>query len=172
MAAISGILFVVWISNVDGAGTDGDIYLGIDGREFYVDSGYDDFELGSRLEYILGDVPLPEIIGVRARIHSANNNDPRVDFPLDTDDLGRTPVYLRFEPEDGDDNMNFNLVGAIVYTDQFFVGYFTPERFDNLWLGRRSGKILHLTEEIRGQQGLTLLETRRQIPAQKGKPNA
>lgn len=172
MAAISGILFVVQMSNFDGSGTDGDIYLGIGGREFYVDSGYDDYERGSYLEYILGDVQLPEIIGTRTRVNNANNNDPRVDFPLDTDDLGRTPVYLRFEPEDSDDNMNLHFVAALVYTDQFFIAYLTPQRLDNLWLGRRSGKILHLTEEVRGQQGLTLLETRRQIHAQKGKPNA
>jgi hypothetical protein len=168
MAAISGILFIVQISNISGAGTDGDIYLGIGGREFYVDSDKDDYEQNSYREYLLGDPPIPANPNVQVHVHNADNNDPRVDFPLDTDDLGRTPVYFRFEPKDGGDNVNLRFVAALVYTDQFFIAYYTPERLDNLWLGRRSGKILYLTAEVRGQQGLTLFEARRELAAQTG----
>lgn len=34
------------------AGTDGDIYLGICGREFYIDSPEDDFETGATRTYV------------------------------------------------------------------------------------------------------------------------
>ena len=39
-----------------GAGTDGDVYLGICGREFRCDTSADDFERGSKREYIFGSL--------------------------------------------------------------------------------------------------------------------
>ena len=172
MAAISGIVFAVQMGKFVLGDTDGDIYLGIGGREFFVDSVRDDFEVDTYREYLIGGPPIPGSPGVdQVPILHADINDPRKDFPLDTDDLSRTPVYIRFEPEDDEDDCAVSFVAALVYTDQFFIAYFTPDRFDHLFLGRRSGKILYLTSELRGQQGLTFLEARRQIHAQKGKTN-
>ena len=36
------------------AGTDGDNYLGVCGREFHLDTSADDFERGSSHQYVLG----------------------------------------------------------------------------------------------------------------------
>jgi hypothetical protein len=152
MAAISGILCEVITSNFAGAGTDGDIYLGIGGREFHLDSTRDDFERASFRDYILGAPPIdlgpppPDHVNV----NNKDKNDPRSGFPLDTANLSpRTPVYIRFEPQNNGDNWNINFAAVLVFTTKFFIGYTPPAGFDNLWLGHASGKILFLTLEHR-----------------------
>jgi len=48
MAAIDAIDVRVATSSGAGGGTDGDVYIGVAGREFYIDRfGQDDFEQGS-----------------------------------------------------------------------------------------------------------------------------
>jgi hypothetical protein len=155
MAKVTGILCQIITGDVDGAGTDGRVYLGIGGREFRVDSREDDYERGSWREYILGTVPLetnpsPQQI----RVRNWENNDPTLRFPLDTDNLPRTPVYIRFEPQGAGDNWNLFFAAALVYADRFFVGYSPPEDFNDLWLGQAMGKVLHLTSEWNDEQKL------------------
>ena len=57
MAAITTIDLVVHTANVTGAGTDADVYLGLAGREFYVDSSLNDFEQGQNITYTFGANP-------------------------------------------------------------------------------------------------------------------
>ncbi|WP_235565326.1 hypothetical protein [Lysobacter sp. Root494] len=72
---------------------------------------------------------------------------PGKGFPLDSSNLERSPVYIRFEPEGGGDNWNLRFAAALVYTNGQFVTAFTPPvAFDNLWMGTASGKILYLTD--------------------------
>ena len=47
MAAITGILAQIITGDIDNAGTDGRVYLGLGGREFRMDSKEDDYERGS-----------------------------------------------------------------------------------------------------------------------------
>jgi hypothetical protein len=54
MTTIRKISVRVVTSNIENAGTDGDVYLCICGREFYLDSGANDFEHGSSHARILG----------------------------------------------------------------------------------------------------------------------
>jgi hypothetical protein len=170
MAGISGFLCEVITSDFAGAGTDGSIYLGICGREFHLDSTRDDFERGSFRDYILGEPPIelgpppPDHVHVNDR----EKNDPRVGFPLDTDNLNLTPVYVRFEPENSGDNWNINFAAVLVFTDKFVVGYTPPAGFDNLWLGHASGKILYLTFEHR-VEARTLADARSKLADRLGK---
>ncbi len=138
MSAITGILCQLITGNVSGAGTDGDIYVGIGGREFYIDSSADDFERGSWREYILGRAPLePNLPSPQVRILNSTNNDPRVGFPLDTIDLAKSPVYVRFEPQGSSPDWNLSWATVLVYRGEgSFVGaWMPPTDFDNLWLG-------------------------------------
>jgi hypothetical protein len=146
MAKITGILCQIITGNVSGAGTDGSVYLGLGGREFRLDSSADDYERGSWREYILGLGPLePDLPPPQIRVNNRDKNDPRLGFPLDTENLGRTPVYIRFEPESSGDNWNVHAAAALVYAPNFVVGYVLPFDFDNLWMGQAMGKVLYLT---------------------------
>jgi hypothetical protein len=165
MAKVTGILCQIITGDVDGAGTDGSVYLGLGGREFRLDSERDDYERGFWREYILGAGPLePDLPPPQIRVQNAARNDPRVGLTLDTIHLSRTPVYIRFEPEGSGDNWNLAFAAALVYSGQFVVGYTPPPEFDHLWLGQAMGKVLYLTEEWRrGAQAL--LDVGRQLAA-------
>jgi hypothetical protein len=170
MASITGILCQVITGNVNGAGTDGTIYLGIGGREFHLDSTQDDFERGSWREYILGRAPLePNLPPPQIRVNDKDRNDPRVGFALDTENLNRAPVYIRFEPEGSGDNWNLSFAAALVYTGegQFVTAYAPPRGFDNLWLGHAMGKILYLTNVDEGGDQ-TILDRGRKVAAAAG----
>ncbi len=162
MAKVTGILCQIVTGNLDGAGTDGRVYLGLGGREFRMDSTADDYERGSLREYIMGQGSVePNLPPPQVRVLNNERNDPQVGFPLDTINLSRTPVYIRFEPEGSSDNWNISFAAALVFSQQMFVVAYTPPiDFDNLWLGQGTGKILYLTDEFRrGEQ--TILDVGR-----------
>ena len=70
-------------------GTDGDVYIRIGGREFFVDSEADDFEPGSDRTYTFGE---------GANVRDAALNDPRSPYQLLTQNLNRFPINIRFVP--------------------------------------------------------------------------
>ena len=147
MAAVTGVLAQIITGKLDGAGTDGRVYLGLGGREFRLDSSQDDYERGSGREYILGRAPLePNLPPPQIRVLNPDRNDPRKDFPLDTANVDAAPVYVRFEPEGDSPDWNLRSAIILVYTGegQFVVAYVPPQGFDNLWLGDRYGKVLYL----------------------------
>lgn len=149
MAEVTGILCQIITSDVDNAGTDGRVYLGIGGREFRLDSRADDYERGSWREYVLGRAPLePQLPPPQVRVQNPDDNDPRRGYPLRTDQLSKSPVYVRFEPEGDSPNWNVRSVVALVYRGEgTFVCYFSlPTDFETVWLGDTYGKTLFLTE--------------------------
>jgi hypothetical protein len=153
MSKITGILCQIITGNVNNAGTDGSVYLGLGGREFRLDSAADDYERGSWREYILGRAPLePNLPPPQIRVQNREFNDPRVGFPLDTVNLARNPVYIRFEPHGDSPNWNLRSAVVLVYIgeSQFVVAYLPTRDFDNLWLGDPMGKILYLTDTVSG----------------------
>ncbi|MFX0578370.1 hypothetical protein [Nocardia nepalensis] len=150
MARITGILCQIITGTVNGAGTDGRVYLGLGGREFCIDSTADDFERGSWREYIMGRAPdEPDLPPPLIRVRNGKLNDPRIGFPLDTVNLRKSPVYIRFEPAGSNPDWNLSAASALVYEGegQFVTSFHPPEGFDNLWLGEDYGKILFLTRE-------------------------
>lgn len=150
MAQVTGVLVQIITGNVNGAGTDGRVYLGLGGREFRLDSNQDDYERNSWREYILARAPLePDLPPPQIRVTNPGRNDPRVGLPVDTARLSRSPVYIRFEPAGDSPDWNLRSVVVLVYTgeSQFVVAYMPPMTFDNLWMGDAFGKILYLTEE-------------------------
>lgn len=151
MAQVTGVLCQMITRNVDGAGTDGRVFLGLGGREFRLDSKEDDFERGSWREYILGRGPIePNLPPPQIRVTSPSRNDPRSQLRLDTARLSKTPVYIRFETDGDSPDWNLKSAIVLVYTGegQFVVAYMPPTGFfDDLWMGDGFGKILYLTEE-------------------------
>jgi len=168
MSRISGILCQIITGNVDGAGTDGRVYLGLGGREFRLDSTADDYEKHSWREYILGAAPNePHLAPTQIRVKNADRNDPRQGLPLDSDDLNRTPAYLRFEPQGASDDWDLAFAAVLVYGEQFITAYTLPADFHNLWLGQATGKVVYLTTEWRlGDQAL--LDVGRQVARKLG----
>jgi hypothetical protein len=129
MAPINTISVQIVTSNLENAGTDGDVYLGICGREFYLDSGANDFERGSNRIYILGE---------GSNIENRDANNPRKP-QLNTDHLGNFPVYIRFDPQGNSPDWNLSFVSVEVGGANFGVNL--P---GGLWLGRKSGKFCYL----------------------------
>ena len=149
MANITGIVCQIITGNINGAGTDGSIFLGIGGREFKLDSDGDDFEKNSLREYILGQEPNDiELRYPQVRVKNKEWNDPRNDFQMDSVNTNKTSVYIRFEPAGATDGWNLRSIAVIVYRDSavFNSAYTVPPGFHNLWLGQSCGKMIYLTE--------------------------
>ncbi|MEU6394410.1 hypothetical protein [Streptomyces sp. NPDC046939] len=122
------------------AGTDGFVYLGIAGREFHVDASRDDFEPGDNYTYVFGD---------GTNVLDPDRNDPRLPR-LDTDDLDRYPVYLRFAGKDNDDDWCVERVtvtvnpggpGSSTYDNPRLAGSGVDRK---IWLGKRCGETVRL----------------------------
>ena len=158
MPQVSGILCQVITGNVDGAGTDGRVYLGLGAREFRMDSSADDYERHSWREYLIGDPPVPpdpnDIPGEQIRVQNGARNDPRdVGFPLVSENLSKSPVYIRFEPSGSSPDWNLAFVAVVAYAPPFWEAWIPPEPFNGLWLGENYGKVLYLTEHMSGRIG-------------------
>lgn len=117
------------------AGTDGDVYFGICGREFYLDTSRDDFERASDFTYILGE---------NGNLNNNRDNNPRRP-QLFTENLVRFPIYIRFSPESRTDNWNLESALVTVNPDsEQQVQYQVLGGGDNLWLGVHSGLFVYL----------------------------
>jgi hypothetical protein len=94
----------------------------------------------------------PELPPPKVEVNNKNKNDPNSYFLLTTQNLGLSPVYIRFEPESSGDNWNVTCAAAVVFTHihNFAVGYTPALEFDNLWMGQAMGKVLYLTKKWPG----------------------
>lgn len=123
-----------------GAGTDGDVYLGIGGREFFIDSAVDDFEAGADRVYTFG---------AGSNVSQAFRNDPRSPYQLLTENLGRFPVYVRFVPgavqgPGREDDWNLESITVTVNPGAGQFQFQALGGSDHLILSRQSGLSCHL----------------------------
>jgi hypothetical protein len=124
MATIEEILVGITTGN---DGTNGDVYLGICGREFMLDTSADDYESGASRKYLLG---------ASANVKNPTANDPRTP-QLTLEDHPLFPVYIRFGPEDRDDRWRLSHVYVEI---NGFVYYESDLReAGGILLGTRSG---------------------------------
>lgn len=138
MAPITRISFNVQTADKDGAGTDGNVYLGFGGREFRADTDHDDFEQDSSREYIFGE---------RANVNNPGENDPR-NPQLQTENTERFPIYVRFQPTGGSDNWKL-LRAEVSLNDALFPRWDTGDYISfrpdgGIWLGIRSGLVVYI----------------------------
>jgi hypothetical protein len=131
MAAITRIDVVLKTGGRTGASTDGDVYIRICGREFYLDSAIDDFQQGSPARTYT--------LGAGTNVNFASTNDPRSPYQLLTERLDRFPVNLRFAPVSRGDNWNLESVTVTVNPGPGQVQYQALGGTDHLWLGVHSG---------------------------------
>jgi hypothetical protein len=149
MANVIGIMCEIKTEEVEKARTDGNVYLGLGGREFGLDSEEDDFEWADSPTFVLGKDFDPSAINKR-QVIQPTWNDPSDGYPLDMGRLDDFPVYVRFEPDDSDDEWCLSMVHVNVRdVDGDTVSYGTPEGFHHLWLSDDSGKILYLVKPRR-----------------------
>ena len=120
-----------------GAGTDGNVYLGICGREFRCDTSSDDFENGSTREYIFGAIP-----PVFENITSEQYNHPSRP-PLLPEEADLFPCYIRLSQG----SSRWLLAGAKVYIDHETEPHFVDAIGNNpIWMGDDCGCIYYLHE--------------------------
>jgi|SRR5215213_2491142 len=137
MSAITQIKAVIHTGDRNNAGTDGTVYLGICGREFKLTrSDVDDFERSSHREYFLGNV---------SNVEEPRFNDPRSP-QLDTADTDRYPVYIRFEPQGGSPNWDFDGALVTITPGGVKLGRMGDGGGAHLWLGQNMGKFCYLTK--------------------------
>jgi hypothetical protein len=141
MTAIKRIELRIKTGNRQDAGMEnGEVYLGLAGREFHVDSDANDFERGSDGTYIFDDGTEAKAIinGTRAKITDPKENDPTDPWQLVSDDISRCPRYIRFEPRHPGGKWEEWNVASVHLTVKFGNSSLTAERLDggeNLWMG-------------------------------------
>ena len=141
MPAITRIELRLITGDREDAGTDGDVFLGIAGREYNVDSQGDvnDFERASDRTYIFGD---------GATVLRPEQNDPRSPWQTDANDLAKVPMYIRFEPGPGGD-WNLERADILVTFDgppgqpSQLIRFRRLVGGNHLWLGESRGKALY-----------------------------
>ena len=168
MAIVKGIMALIHTSDVDGAGTDGGVVLGIGGREFRIDSSADDFKRNSRAAYIFGDVTEDTAPYVRRTVSNPQYNDPRSPMHLYSENLDLTPVYLRWEYGGNSPDWSIEDAAVWAFTETTSTGYFPPSAPSGLWLGDRMGTVLRfpLKLVISGRVSMCFDEAVRRLRAQ------
>ena len=136
-----------------GAGTNGDVYVGIGGREFSIDSSdedYNDFEEGNQRTYILGEKP-PLVPADSTTVLHSTSNDPRKPYALKTENLFSFPAYVRFVPDDPADEDDYWGLDEIVVTVNPTIlpniKYSALGGNEYLWFGYNWGYTLYLSPE-------------------------
>ena len=118
------------------SGTNGDVYLGIGGREFHLAIfGSKDFRAEETEEFILGE---GTNIGV-----FPDDNDPRTPYQMVTETLSRYPVYIRFEPTNQDGRRELDKICVAVNPGSDQIEFSALGGGSYLWLNNRGTKILH-----------------------------
>lgn len=139
---VKHILVTLVTGNREGADTNGDVFLGLGGREFNLRRTADlgpDRRRGATEEYSLG---------VGANIANTARNDPRTDLKLKADQLeGLFPVFIRFKGQTDTDTWNLEAATVEVTSD---LGTQKWRRMagtaDNLWLGTQFGNVCYLDQ--------------------------
>ena len=142
MSAIKTFSVRIVTGDRPNAGTDGDVYIGLCGREFYIDSekdSFNDFERGSDTTYIFG-------AGHNVRYNVVN--DPRSDYPIATEDIELADAYIRLVPIGKHAGWNLEEVEVSVNNGEVKLQAFRRDPPgagpSNLWLSNHSGLVCDL----------------------------
>ena len=144
MVTIQKIVFRIRTADIEHAGTDGEVYIGFCGREFHVGTSYEDFERGTNRSYSAGTNALEEEVNLR----NPKINDPRTLPPLDSEDIDRYPIYVRFEPIGRYDDWCLQYISVTAAGIKYEA--LEPEDDSTIYtvLGYKSGKYLYLHKHI------------------------
>jgi hypothetical protein len=135
MASLSKIEAGFFTSKAADAGTDGNVYVGICGREFCCNTTSEDFERGQKRTYQFGS---------GANVTDPTMNDPR-DPQLQVEDADLFPVYIRFDQGRAS---HWKLAAVeVVLNDGAAV--FSNNAIPELWMGLRAGAFCYLRKTVR-----------------------
>ncbi|MFC8006852.1 hypothetical protein ACFUCH_12060 [Streptomyces olivaceus] len=142
MPDITKIQVYLATADVAYASAEGRVYLGIAGREFALRKQGSDtkHQQGEQHTYTLGK---------DADVAQAQYNDP-AQPTLDTDDLDRYPVYIRFVPSGEQPAWCLEWVDVTVNPQAKIKHYFANPRLDGtddkhrIWLDTEYGTVVHL----------------------------
>lgn len=160
---VTTILARIVTHDIPNAGTNAHVYLGIGGREFYIDSnnevgsGYNDFERGDDRMYSLGEKRFADTHPVL----KPNDNDPRSPYALDFALLDKFPVYIRTELNVNDNAPDWALksVDVQAYGPTEFRSYWAPQNEDDYFgLGQYIGEAVYLLGLDPGDENQTLTQ--------------
>ena len=147
MTHLGKVTVEIKTADVNGAGTNGRVYLGIGRREFRLNKPGNQFQPGSTDTFVIGaggNINSPN--GSNDLPLGANMNAPEIQYHI----VDSNPIYIRFEPESNNDNWNVESVRLTAeqydpdpgdtsqYTDPF------SENDNRIWLGSDSGLIIKL----------------------------
>lgn len=146
MVHIEQIRLTVITGNINGASTNGHIFCGIGGREFRLNKSGNQFQRGDTDTFQIGGVIGPD------SINNPNNSNDLPPLPgtvnapaIEYNTLDDYPTYIRFEPQDNDDNWNVSRVELRVTDDTNIVHKFNAlDGNGSIWLGENSGLFLGL----------------------------
>lgn len=135
-------------SFASGAGTRGEVFLGLGGREFRLTVDRDsDFEQGAEMSYQLGE---------DANVRDPARNDPRQGYPVRVADVLSFPVYIRMVPRGSSDDWNIEAVQVRVMpeAERRNIRFVALEGSkENIWLGSQSGTTLYLHRSAEDRSG-------------------
>ena len=140
MVTIQKIVFRIRTADIEDAGTDGEVYIGFCGREFHIGTSYEDFERGEERSYSTGT----SAEAGEVNVSNPSLNNPSALPPLDSEDIGIYPVYVRFEPVGRDDHWSLQYISVIAAGVKYEA--LEPEDDTTIYttLGYKSGKCLYL----------------------------
>ena len=118
------------------SGTDGNVFLGIGGREFgLVVDAIKDFQSGAIDTFVLGE-------GTNTGTYPADN-DPRSPCQLVTETLSKYPTYIRFEPTRQDDRWEIDEIKVTVNPGSEQVVLSALGGGAHIFLSNKGTKIMH-----------------------------
>ena len=140
MVTIQKIVFRIRTADIEDAGTDGEVYVSFCGREFHIGTSYEDFERGAERSYSTGT----SAEAGEVNVSNPALNNPGAQPPLDSEDIGIYPVYVRFEPVGRDDHWSLQYISVIAAGVKYEA--LEPEDDTTIYttLGYKSGKCLYL----------------------------
>lgn len=133
---ITKMFLSIKTANIANAGTDGNVYIGVGGREFRCETEADNFESGATDKFWFGATPT---------VNRPENNDPRAP-QLTVEDAYRFPMYIRFSQVG--DTSEWCLESATLFINLDAAGprpifWCKPEI---LWLGNSAGMVCYMIE--------------------------
>lgn len=145
MGHIKKVTARVATGDAEHAGTTGELYLGLGGMEFKLNSVQSvDYERGSDRTYILGEDPGTHPTadaGLRDEFAYSNRNDPRI---TTLERAARHPVYVRLHPVDEGSDWLATAVSVTVEGDDEPPQHYEWRSETGRWLGCEYGLAIHL----------------------------
>jgi hypothetical protein len=144
---VGKITATIKTANVEGAATNGLVYLGLGGREFRLNKQGNQFKKGATDVFIIGDgrnIDNPRSGNDLPFFGESTINAPNIEYTT----LDLYPKYIRFEPKSDDDD--WNLESASVVAQLYIFDVPQPEISTfldlpgNIWFGVGTGKVVHL----------------------------